>query len=49
MVKMTYEINPNWSDYDKAVAQCQLKAFGIIRLDEYGKPIELERILEEIM
>ena len=36
------EINPEWSDYDKTIAECHLANTGVVIVDtEYGQPIEL--------
>jgi hypothetical protein len=47
-MRTTKEINANWSDYDKAVAECQLMNYGKIFLDEYDFPIDDEYLLEEL-
>lgn len=41
-----YEIEQNWTDYDKTVAECQLANYGCIYLDDYGCPIDDENTLE---
>lgn len=41
------EINDNWSEYDKVVAQCQMMNYGKIFIDEYGEPIDDEYLIEE--
>ena len=43
------EIDPEWSDYDKKVAECHLANAGVVIVDaEYGQPIDNEYDLEEI-
>lgn len=43
------EINPQWDDYNKTVAQCHLKnAGGIIVDSEYHTPIDNDYDLDEI-
>ena len=43
------EINPEWSDYDKTIAECHLANTGVVIVDtEYGQPIDNEYDLEEI-
>lgn len=37
-------INENWSNYDKAVAKCHLANWGVIYIDEYGEPIDVEEV-----
>lgn len=47
-MKSTKAINPNWTAYDKSVAECQLTNYGVIYLDCYGQPIDDEYLLEEL-
>lgn len=47
-MKTTKTIDNTWNNYDKAVAQAQLFNYGIIYLDNYGKPIDDEYELEEL-
>ena len=43
------EINPEWSDYDKTIAECHLANTGVVIVDtEHGQPIDNEYDLEEI-
>ena len=47
--KMTVkEINMNWSEYDRCVAECQLANYGVIYLDEYGLPIDDIYLTDEL-
>jgi hypothetical protein len=46
-MKTTKTINTNWCKYDQMVASCHLSNYGIIFLDEWGKPIDNEFELEE--
>lgn len=46
-MKIVREINDNWSEYDKVVAQCQMMNYGKIFIDEYGEPIDDEYLIEE--
>jgi len=41
------ETDPNWSGYDKSVAEGQLATYGRIYLDEYGQPIDDEYAADE--
>ena len=35
------EINPEWSDYDKTIAECHLANTGVVIVDtEHGQPID---------
>lgn len=45
---VVYEIDPNWSGYDKSVAQGMLYDFGEIYVDSYGTPIDDEYWVEDI-
>lgn len=45
---VVYEIDPNWSGYDKSVAQGMLYDFGEIYVDSYGMPIDDEYWVEDI-
>ena len=46
----TYRINPNWSDYERGIANCHLATYGKIYVDrEYNTPIDNEYELEEII
>lgn len=47
-MKKTVKINPNWTEYDKSVGQCQLINYGVIYLDEYDLPIDDEYLLEDL-
>ena len=39
------EIDPEWSDYDKKVAECHLANAGVVIVDaEYGQPVDLSLI-----
>lgn len=40
----TTTIDPAWSDYDKTVATCHLHNWGVIYLDEYEQPIDVEEV-----
>lgn len=43
------EINPQWDDYNKTVAECHLQNTGVIIVDpEYHTPIDNEYDLDEI-
>ena len=43
------EIDPEWSGYDKKVAECHLANAGVVIVDtEYGQPIDNEHDHEEI-
>lgn len=43
------EINPQWDDYNKTVAECHLQNAGVIIVDpEYQTPIDNEYDLDEI-
>lgn len=45
-----YEIDQNWTKYDKSVAECQLANYGCVYIDEYGDeygcPIDDENMVE---
>lgn len=43
-MKTTKTVNPSWNEYDKVVAECHLANYGIIYLDEYGCPIDVEEL-----
>lgn len=47
-IKVVYEINEQWSEYNKVVAMCQMTNYGKIYLDEYNEPIDDEYLLEEL-
>lgn len=38
----TTELDPIWSEYDMRVANCQMRNYGKVYLDEYGCPIDDE-------
>lgn len=43
------DIDPDWNDYDKTVAECHLAHVGVVIVDaEYGQPIDNGYDLEEI-
>lgn len=47
--QLTQKINPNWSNYDKLVAETHLKNVGVIIIDNvYCQPIDNEYDLGEI-
>ena len=46
---LTKEVNPNWSNYDKVVANNHLTNYGTIILDEYDCPIDNEYDIDEIV
>lgn len=46
--KMTTTINANWNEYDQIQGKIHLANYGVIFLDEYGCPIDDERLLEEL-
>ena len=48
-MKKTNKVNPNWSSYDKSVAECHLANYGVIYLDEYGCPIDDFDFIEDEM
>lgn len=43
-MKTTMDIN-QFKGYDKSVAQCHLDNWGIIYLDEYGSPMDVEDVI----
>lgn len=47
-MKTTTEINPEWTNYDKLVAESHIYNYGVIYLDEYGCPIDNDELIEEI-
>lgn len=47
--ELVKEINPQWDDYNKTVAECHLQNAGVIIIDiEYQTPIDDEFDLDEI-
>lgn len=44
----TKNIDPFWSSYDRAVAECHLANYGVIFLDAYRKPVDDEFELEDL-
>lgn len=47
--ELVKEINPQWDDYNKTVAECHLQNAGVIIVDiEYQTPIDDEFDLDEI-
>lgn len=48
-IELVKEINPQWDDYNKAVAECHLQNAGVIIVDtKYEVPIDNEFDLDEI-
>lgn len=48
-MKTTTEISPEWTDYDRLVAELHIYNYGVIYLDKYGYPIDNDKlIIEEI-
>lgn len=48
-IELVKEINPQWDDYNKMVAECHLQNAGVIIVDiEYQTPIDDEFDLDEI-
>lgn len=47
--QLTQKVNPNWSNYDKLVAETHLENVGVIIIDNvYYQPIDNEYDLGEI-
>lgn len=44
----TDKIDPDWGDYDKAVAETHMANYGKIFLDEYGSPIDNEEEVADL-
>lgn len=47
-MKTRKTINSKWSAYDKMIAKVHLAEWGVIYLDEYGCPLELEDAYEVV-
>lgn len=43
-MKTRKTINKNWSAYDQTVAKCHLDNWGVIYLDEYNQPMDVEDV-----
>lgn len=43
-MKTRKTIDQKWSAYDKSVARCHLDIWGVIYIDEYGEPIDVEEV-----
>ena len=43
-IKTRKIINSTWCDFDKQVANCHLNNYGVIYLDEYSCPMDIEEV-----
>lgn len=43
-MKTTKDLN-KFNGYDKVVAQCHIENWGVIYLDEYGCPMDIEDVI----
>ena len=43
-MKTRKTIDRNWDEYDRLVAECHLDNYGIIYLDDYGCPMDIEDV-----
>lgn len=43
-IKTRKNINNTWCDFDKQVAKCHLNNYGVIYLDEYACPMDIEEV-----
>lgn len=43
-MKTRKTIDKNWNKYDQMVAECHLANYGIIYLDEYNQPVDVEEL-----
>lgn len=48
-MRTTDKIDDMWSTYDKAVGECHLGNYGVIYLDDFGRPIDDFETLDEIL
>ena len=44
---MTTKDLSRFTGYDLSLAKCHLNNWGVIYLDEYGSPIEIEDVIEQ--
>ncbi len=49
MAKTRKTIDEKWNMYDRSVGMCHLSNFGKIYLDSYGKPIDDEYLVSELV
>ena len=42
-----YKVN-DFTGYDRTIAECHMKSYGLIIIDSYGSPIDNENDLSEI-
>lgn len=43
-IKTRKIINNVWSEFDKAIGNCHLNNYGVIYLDEYGCPMDIDDV-----